>query len=554
MKRFASKPVAVYLLCAAAILLPLLFAKGYIFATDMVFAPGIPWPQSITNSFPLFALLHILTFVLPVMLIQKILLVTVFVLGGLGAHLLLSELKPKVVTDEKIWRAAPYFAGLFYIFNPFVYSRFMTGQWLILLGYALLPWVLWSLLKILRKPGLSAALVLAGFTLALATASLHVLGICLVVVAIVIAAKAWDGRRDKARLRKTAKYCLLALAATAIASSYWLLPLVLGTGHTADTIDSFTAADTEAFQTVSGDYGAVVNVLALQGFWGDDANLYMLPQDEFGWWWLPILSLWALVGAGVVWAWKNQPRTARVIIAIGVMGFVLAVGNTCTGFSYMNNWLYGHIPFFDGYREPQKFTIFLVLAYAYFASIGTYCLGHILAKSPAKNYYWLAMAVPVLCAPLLLWGGAGQLKASEYPEGWYSAKQILSKDLSGNSRVLFLPWHLYMPYKFSSGTTANPAVKFFGPSIVSSQDPEIGDVHGRYADNISQVIADKVLPGAERDEGLSVHLQQLGIKYIILVKEFDYREYSYLDSKKGIDLLEDNIDLKIYAVGKEAAE
>ncbi|MEV4089979.1 hypothetical protein AB0J43_57895, partial [Nonomuraea fuscirosea] len=111
---------------------------GFTLLQDMVF---VPEPEFSPFTFglaggaarvvPSDAVVTALAQVLPAELVQKAILLAVFVLGCSGAALLLpsGSLGPRLV------------AGAFYVWNPYVAERLLIGQWALLLGYAGLPWV-----------------------------------------------------------------------------------------------------------------------------------------------------------------------------------------------------------------------------------------------------------------------------------------------------------------------------------------------------------------------------------------------------------------------------
>ena len=131
------RPIAVYALLALAILLPLL-DRGYILTLDMVFTPHFAVPHFSDPHFLFLSLLHVLNFLLPSDIIQKLVLLTIFASAGAGMHYFMASLR-SIRIDSHSWDWACYFAGILYVCNPFVYSRFMSGQYLVLLAYALLP-------------------------------------------------------------------------------------------------------------------------------------------------------------------------------------------------------------------------------------------------------------------------------------------------------------------------------------------------------------------------------------------------------------------------------
>ena len=82
-----------------------------------------------------------LSALLPGDLVQSLLLLGIFVVGGAGAcRLLLRSLGgPGPVSVPVLVGAAA--GGVAFVWNPFVAERLLLGQWALLLGYAGLPWV-----------------------------------------------------------------------------------------------------------------------------------------------------------------------------------------------------------------------------------------------------------------------------------------------------------------------------------------------------------------------------------------------------------------------------
>ena len=533
-----------HILLSTMVLFPLV-RPGYILTLDMIFTPKLPAPSAISSSYLWQYSLHILNFILPGQIIEKLILVSIFILSGIGAHLLTQRVIP--ATQKSSHQLACYFAGIIYMINPFVYTRLMAGQYELLLGYSLIPFFImtaWTFLNALTiKHALRTALLLTLISIV----SIHIFGMAILVLLIAGVINAWKNRNNKTWLMNLAKYGLFMITLIAIASSYWLIPLLLGHGQTAQTIDSFTPADQQAFATVPGNLGLIGNVLALQGFWGDTKNLYLLPQDIFSWWLIPVCALWLLVGVGAIWAWKNQRRFAVFFSAAGILGLILAIGGAGTIFAPLNDWLYSNIPFFAGYRESQKFAVLIVLAYAYFGSAGIYWLSSTLRKRKATDFAMLGLLLPLLCTPLLLWGAAGQLKPVNYPADWYQVNKTLTKVDTDNAKILFLPWHLYMPFNFTNRVISNPAPQFFSVPIISSQDPEISGAHGYY-DSTTQAINTLLAHRPAEDNQFARRLLALNIHYIVVSKSFDYKSYSYLNNEQGIKKYMDTRDLEVYRV------
>ncbi len=113
--------------------------RGFLLSYDMVIVPRQPFTGALAGlaggpprAVPSDAVVAAASRVLPADLVQKLLLLSIFVLACSGAAALLSR--------------EPWFArlaaGVFYAWNPFVAERLIIGQWALLLGYAGLPWAL----------------------------------------------------------------------------------------------------------------------------------------------------------------------------------------------------------------------------------------------------------------------------------------------------------------------------------------------------------------------------------------------------------------------------
>ena len=87
---------------------------------------------ALPRAVPSDAVMAVLARALPADLVQKLVLLAIFVLACAGAARLLSGHK----------LPAQLAAGALYAWNPFIAERLILGQWALLLGYAGLPWVL----------------------------------------------------------------------------------------------------------------------------------------------------------------------------------------------------------------------------------------------------------------------------------------------------------------------------------------------------------------------------------------------------------------------------
>ena len=569
----------VYGALAFIILFPLL-KSGYIFAMDMIFAPHLAWPVpfSVTNAF-----LYFLNFILPSQIIQKILLFLILFLSGVGMHKL-------IPTKSDLPK---YFAGIFYIFNPFVYSRFMFGHLWLLMAYALMPFVVRVTFEFFNKINLKNTLKLSFWFVLIGFISQHFIVFVFLFFAIAFLVYVLKALREAIRevifqslratersaaisclsritsglLRRFAsrndsyrtvhrkeifqlfKYALLIFLIFFIFSIWWILPYFNKISPQGQFVqETINQKDFEAFKTTTDSkYSILLNAAALYGFWGDEMNQYILSKDVMPFWFLLFLIILALVIFGMISVFKKNRFIAITFIIVGVAAFILSVGIAYQPFVPLINFLSQKIFIFKGFRDSQKFTALLVLVYAYF---GAYGINAILKYLKLKNlkviFATFFITLPILYSPLMVWGFCGQLFVSHYPQEWFSANEILNQDKE-DFKVLFFPWHQYMPFSFiDNKEVANPAPKFFDKETIAGDNMEAGEIYTHSKRPISQVVESVVLRRIQGIENFGEMLTSFNIKYIILVKEDDWLEYKFLDAQKDLEPILDLEKLKIY--------
>lgn len=530
-----------YSALALFILLPLL-PFGYILTLDLVFTPHAAWPQQITNTYPLQAILWALQNILPGDIVEKLVLFSILLLSGVGAHLLVSSLR----VEKKLrtfWGVAAYFAGILYMINPFTYSRFMAGQWMVLLGYALLPFFVGSSVAFLRDPSWKRGSVLGLWSALLLTMSLHHAGMLVVIILWVLVVGVWHYRQDSHLLKRFVGGLALAGGAFTILSGYWLIPALLGCGTIGKSIASFDNAHFMAFATNgSGSLGALGEVVRLQGFWAEAQNLFALPQALVPAWGILFLVVWLLVVFGGIKAW----RTHRLIISLGCVLIGAGVVVSATPFL---QWVGGFIPFVNGYREPHKFVNLVALGFILLGAFGVaYFLEWVRRKRgevAVRVATVVCLCLPLVLTPTMFWGFSGQLAPRAYPLEWESMNQRIKQEIPDGKRVLFLPWHQYAIYSFSgSRIIANPAQKFFEAPTIVSDEPEFRDVPPTVPNDEKR----RISAALSRPESLRRLLADLNVEYIILANEQDAKKYEYLNRLDGIRLVDTNEKLKLYRV------
>jgi hypothetical protein len=505
-----------YALVSLGILLPLL-TPGYVLTMDMVFVPHPPIPNEINASFPFYALLHYISYVIPGDVVQKLLLASILLGAGIGMDRLLRTL---FTYPQSQWAITA--ASLFYMTSAFVYERMLMGQWAVVAGYAILPFVLEALLRFLRTPTWKHIWWLVAWTLLLSIMSVHAL------VPLTFAGLLLVGMNYR-QWRKFVYKLAVGFVALLIASSYWLIPTIAGNNTIGAAVRD--GMDTQAFAT----YGGLFSLLRLHGMWAENYGLFLLPQEVA---FLPGVwqtLIWIMMITGFIMLWRRHKQTAIfafMCVAVGCLVALVGLGTF--------------------YREPHKIMILTAIGMSILVSVGAHTwLSRLEPTRPSKAIPAgvFACLLPLLLGAGILWGFSGQLSARAYPSEWYALNQYLERAHDDRSAV-FLPWHLYQRYSFSPRIVANPAPTFFeDQDIISSTDPEFVGVRPLRTDTVTRKV-DQLLKTRPRD--ITNRFRELNIGYIIFAQEPGYEQYEFLRSSSDLKRVFTSGRLAVYEL-KEAS-
>ena len=531
------RPGLVYLGLTGLILGPLLL-PGYVLSLDLVWGPHLPHVDWSSNTALLVAFINFLGVVLPSWVIEKLVLITIFMLAGTGLWRL-AELR------YGGWPA--YVSGGLYMVNPYTYERLMAGQWLVLGGYALLPWVVAAAVKLLARPGWKRALELAVWAAALGIVSLHSLAMGSLIVLILVITHAWG--RGWGAFRPALPWLGGAALLWVVLAGLWFLPLITHHSSTARLLASFDSAQFQAFRTSAGPVGVPLNTLALQGFWGERTGI-VLPASTTGiWFWVAALVILATIITGAVLALRRRDRLALTLGVSALIAWILAMGIAWGPVAGLTRWLVSALPFYQGYREPGKWLAILALTYAYLVAGGLQFLRERLrgfwkvaaiVSSAAFIYMWI---------PVMAWGAAGQLTSRDYPAGWYELNTRLNRlPASRSPDVAVLPWHEYIELNFAGRPVASPADGFFDRAVISSNDPELPGVPPVSSTSLASSVQNNVINRRFFSDNAGSRLHALGVHYVVLLKLSDWKTYDWVSQQSDLVLVADTPDWQLYQV------
>ncbi len=523
----------IFSLIGVLIVLWQLLANGYVLTLDMIFGPHIDLVHNagdLWNTAPTWYFLSFLTSVFGGWITQKILLITIF---SLLFYLPLHFFK-KIFSIEKIY-GAEYVVSIIFAINPFVYERFLAGQWSVIFGYVLLVPFTAYLIGFCKDWNYRNGLKLLGITILIGAISTHIFIMTLIVTGLTFIANLI---RFKFNIDFIKKGLLLGVAVL-VCSCYWLIPAFISTTDTPLAI--FGPEHWEVFKTAgSGYWGTLGNVLSLHGFWGEHEHWilrFTLPKDVGLSFVVSLILLFSSILIGIYAGLKDKQLRAKVSFLIFVM-FLATVFSCGIGEGFFRNfnlWMFEHISFWKGFRDSEKWSALLALGYAFLGGLGArFILLYFQKHEYRRIAFYVLIAIPLLYTPMMLFGFAGQLKAVQYPNSWAEVNNVLKQDK--NCRALFLPWQQYYSLHFNNEIlTANLSRSYFDCDIVQGKNMNLGDVVSQGGNGEEyDVIEREVTNNNTNSDSVIEFLKQKRIRYIIftddVIGEDPYR-YPFLGSK-----------------------
>lgn len=536
-------PWAVGLLAGVLALGPAL-GRGYVLRYDMVFVPDpslgtvLRGADGFPRAIPSDAVVAALSAVLPGDVVQSLMLLAVFALGGAGAARLAMGALCRGNRVSVGLLSASSAAGVAYVWNPFVAERLLLGQWAVLLGYAGLPWVVGAAVLLAgARPeagfaGLVRALVPAavgGFSSVVLTA-LTAGPVALFRPRIRSGAAASGARTEPSEgsltggegcgstgggrvpVRRWWARTGLFVSALVVVSLPWLLPsLVSGAGTDPAGAEAFAARSDTPF-------GVVGSLLLLGGVWNSGAVPagYGEPVTASV---RLLLCLVALVGWGR-WLRRDRPGFGPGLSVAAVAGLAVALLGTTAPGRELLAWLVNAWPGFGPLRDGQLYTAPLALVQALGAgAVVRWLAGYGESGTPDESGadrcpaagtslstgargpgnsgrgsgpvrsgtgpLWrvglavFVMLLPVVVLPGLLWGAGGRLAPVDYPKEWRAAQAAVTADDQPGA-VLVLPWSAYRGLDWSGQRVValDPATKLFDRRTLWNDDLVVGTPDG----------------------------------------------------------------------------
>lgn len=481
---------------AWAAVLPLLLlgpalGTGYVLSYDMVWVPDLALRSdflglgtALPRAVPSDAVVAVLDELVPGMLLQKLALYGALLLAGLGYARLVgrSTLARLVAVSLALW-------------NPFVVERLWIGHWPVLLGYAVVPWLLLAgrRARLERRIPISVWFLLPLGSLS-ASAGL--------VSALVLLVSA-SGHLERGPERSLAGVRARLLVGCLAVNAPWL---VAGLLHSDDVL-AVGGFDVFGLRG-EGLLPAPLSALGLGGIW----NSEVVPTSREGvlaWVALAVVLGLAAVGAG---SWWRRDGDLRLVV-LWVIGYLLALVTWLS--TDATAWLAGHAPGGGLLRDGTRSLGLCLPLLVSLVATGAEVLAARVAARVSAVVPRAALGLALVLLPLAVmtdaaWGIGGALRPTEFPAGYAGARSALT---STSDDLVALPFSSYRAPAWNDGRKVlDPLGRYLSPNyLVNDQLSISGRTLAGEDPRVPQVQAALRLPGPD---DRAAALGRLGIRFV----------------------------------------
>lgn len=526
--------------------------NGYFLLLDFVSIPGREVFGSISRDTPL---LHIIGYLvrdfLGPIFHQYIVFTWALVLLGRGVARML-----RFINIHGFWLR---FGVLFAMCNPFIYTRMIEGQSNVFLWYWLLFLALSYIYQALMQVGseqrklLLIWSVIAGLAVSYFIHSIFI--VALLSTAILLIPGSFFARLSR---------WIMSLWIVVCINLNWILWWVFGIGSQTLVMEQFNIDHYRVFDAVSPSSHTPFHLASLHWFWSEGMQRYTnwfsyndRRQYMFG-----IIALCMLVWFMTrIYIYPEKQKLRHFtwwLTGVWIISYVLSMWWSGRWWvQAMTSWMYEHIPFYSGLREPQKRMWVVLFCYCVF---GAWWVQYILQKIDQfsqsdklvnKMFGVFFAILPLLYTPTMLFAMKWQLTVHQYPSQRTEAKSYLFDNIQntiGNDcvyeqcyDVLMFPWHQYLRLNRGRNVVANPMWGYFwyqdgqNLSLLIGDNMEMHDVYTQSSRPASKAVEYYIWPdGVWRQEWSSnvaydiefvQEMKKRWVSYIVLFREAKWEPY-----------------------------
>lgn len=513
----------IWVLALTLLLLGPALGYGFVLRADMVFTPTqslLPWMLGVDGGLPRAvpqdAVVATLAGPLPGMLIQKIVLLAIPLVGGLGVC--------------RVLRKEPWFtriaAASLFVWSPYLAQRLLIGHWALLLTFAVTPWVLASLTSFRSGRRIAAAELVVWVSLGslVPTGSLF-MAILVLPLALTARRQVWG-------------YRLIPVVGVVLAAATWLVPTL-----TNPNVAFNDPLANELFATRSENWAGVVgSALSGGGIWNATSTL---PSRSLPW--VPVLGILVVVLA--VLGLKPLAKMAGRAVAYWVAclacgGLTVAVFASLA--AQADWWLTvtGAVPGWGLLRDGQKLLLPLTVLLALAAPLGLMRVARSLANRSVRVPVVLALALlPLALMPDLALGALGRLQPASYPASWDDVRAAIASGQPGEA--ISLPWSTFRRYQWNAGRPVlDPSPRYMTTTVVTDDRLPVGTSNGTklvVGDNPSSA---RVAAALASGKPLQETMPELGVRWVI--EQLDQPGSVSAEQLVGLRLVVDSPQLRLW--------
>lgn len=356
--------------------------------------------------------------------------------------------------------------SLVFFFNPFAYSRIMSGQIGILLSYLLMPVYLYYLFNLFSNGFDRKSIMKLAIAITITSSLSPHFFVLDIIIFLVASFWLYFYKNNENKLRSYLKAALILVILLFFLNLYWLQGLI------SSGLFSAINQEHESFFSpkLSEDIPAAAKVIGMWGFWREGAYHTTYDSIPIYIWYFMLAALATIMILGYYSA-KNSK--SMFFYSLFWLGLIFGTGISHPYTKLIFDFLFDHMPLFSGFRDSHKFVSLIALSYAYL------CSGYIMTLKEKLHgkirmliislfiLLFLAYTYPMIALD-------SQIKPVDYPSEYIELGKFFdSSNIKGD--IIYLPWETYLTYNWtlgisSDGRISNPINGLVRPAVLVGED------------------------------------------------------------------------------------
>ena len=515
-----------------------LFTNHTVFLLDYVPTPIRVWDRSYYASIPWIWMAHDgLLFILWYIWWSKAYLLSIVVITLLlwyhrWQYIATKHREPDSTSNLNY---LPILGMIVMIFNPVFSSRMGTQPW-VWLGIVLLGWGLYRLIcfrdQLTTKHSIIVWLFWWSAMMSMNHASFMIL-VCLLILVLVL--RSW----------RTIGSVLIIGWLVWLLNLNWIIWWLIWTNQVIQWATTFSQANIEEFMTYGQSWLWPVITSALwYGFRWEKYGSAFAPTWSNPRWWVAWVILLLLVWYGWWILYRHHARQAIYLWVVMIISLILWVGIASDRLAPLIQWLYDHVPWYRGLREPHKriwlyIMIAIPLMLLWYRSSMRYIVPHLSSA-------WYVILVALI---MFAWspGSVHQLMSrydmTDYPSSYSQTRDFLIDQWWSGQRIQ-LPWHSYHQCQRNNKTISNSLSTYMYPaSVTVSDNIEVWQLYSNSTNPRSRAIEQWI---ATKDIS---YLSGYNIQWVIYLSQCaDFNNYKWITTYSWVSQIADYGDVQIYRI------